>query len=235
MKIFSISDLHLSNACPKPMDIFGQTWNNYWEKIKLDWQNNVSQEDLVLIAGDISWATKLDDALVDLEDISSLNGTKIIIKGNHEHWWNSYSKVKEVLPKTMFAIQNNALLFDKYIICGTRGWVLPNNKSTADDLKIYNRELIRLKLTLDEATKIYNKNPNEYKIILMLHYPPFNVLWQDSEVTNLISSYPVSHVLYGHLHGKDCRTQDVIYKNDIPYHITSCDQINFRLKLIAED
>ena len=234
MKIFSISDLHLSINNPKPMDIFGGAWDNYWDNIKIDWQSKVSAEDVVLIGGDISWATKLENAVSDLQVISELNGTKVIIRGNHDYWWSSYAKVNNILPESLFAIQNNALLFGNHIICGTRGWTILNHKSNDDDKKIYARELIRLKLTLDDAKKLKEQNPTA-KIILMMHYPPFNALWQDSEYTDLISEYDIEAVIYGHLHGKDCRTQPVIMKNEIPYYITSCDQVDNKLVLISSD
>ena len=234
MKIFSISDLHLSINNPKPMDIFGGAWDNYWDNIKLDWQSKVSDEDIVLIGGDISWATKLEDAIPDLTEIANLNGKKVIIRGNHDFWWSSYAKVNKILPESMFAIQNNAKLFGNHIICGTRGWTILNHKSNDEDRKIYARELIRLKLTLDEASKLQS-NDDSYKIILMLHYPPFNAMWQDSEYTELISQYNVHSVIYGHLHGKDCRTLPIIMKNDIPYYITSCDQVSNNVVLISSD
>lgn len=229
MNIYAISDLHLSINNPKPMDIFGGAWDNYWEKIKEDWQAKVQTEDVVLISGDISWALKLEDAIPDLNEINSLPGKKIIIRGNHDYWWASYNKVKNILPNSILAIQNNAIALDNCIVCGTRGWTIPTANSTEQDKKIYSRELIRLKMTLDEAKKI---NTNNLPIILMVHYPPFNVLWQDSEVTKLVEEYNVSKVVYGHLHGKDCRSQSLILKNEIPYILTSCDQVNNKLQLI---
>lgn len=232
MKVYSISDLHLSINNPKPMNIFGESWDNYWEEIQADWIEKVSEEDLVLISGDISWAMKLQDASPDLIEINKLPGKKVIIRGNHDYWWSSYSKVKEILPHNMYAIQNNAIKFGDFIICGTRGWTVQNPKSTADDIKIINRELIRLQMTLDEAQKM--KEKDEQEIILMMHYPPFNAQWQDSQFTDIISKYPVQAVTYGHLHGKNCRTKDIVIKNDIPYILTSCDQVNNKLQLLAE-
>ena len=201
MKVFAISDLHLSINNPKPMDIFGGNWDNYWDKIKKNWSEVVSPDDVVLISGDISWALKLEDAIPDLQEIASLAGKKIIIRGNHDYWWSSYRKVKNILPSSIFAIQNNAIKFDDFIICGTRLWTMPTANSSEHDKKIYERELIRLKMTLDEAKKLSEDN---LPIILMLHYPPFNALWQDNEITALINQYEnVKHVIYGHLHGKD--------------------------------
>ncbi len=230
MKVFAISDLHLSINNPKPMDIFGGSWDNYWDKIKNNWNKVVCDNDIVLIGGDISWALKLEDAIPDLQEIDTLPGKKVIIRGNHDYWWASYNKVKNILPKSIFAIQNNAIKFDEFVVCGTRGWTIPTTNSTEQDKKIYARELIRLKMTLDEAQKL---SEDKLPIILMLHYPPFNALWQDSDFTDIIKQYPlVQKVTYGHLHGKDCRTQDIILKNNIPYHLTSCDQVKNELQLI---
>ncbi len=232
MKVFAISDLHLSINNPKPMDIFGGNWDNYWDKIKKNWSEVVSPDDVVLISGDISWALKLEDAIPDLQEIASLAGKKIIIRGNHDYWWSSYRKVKNILPSSIFAIQNNAIKFDDFIICGTRLWTMPTANSSEHDKKIYERELIRLKMTLDEAKKLSEDN---LPIILMLHYPPFNALWQDNEITTLINQYEnVKHVIYGHLHGKDCRAKDIVIKNNTPYHLTSCDQVNNTLQLIYD-
>lgn len=232
MKVFAISDLHLSINNPKPMDIFGGAWDNYWEKIKDSWNEVVGSNDIVLISGDISWALKLEDAIPDLNEIDTLAGKKVIIRGNHDYWWSSYSKVKQVLPQNIFAVQNNAIDFGDVVVCGTRCWTIPTANSSEHDKKIYSRELIRLKMTLDDAAKLAK---DDKPIILMLHYPPFNVLWQDSEITELIEQYKnVKHVIYGHLHGKDCRAKDLIVKNDIPYHLTSCDQVDNKLQLIFD-
>ena len=125
MKVFAISDLHLSVNNPKPMDIFGPAWENYIEKIFVDWREKVGEEDLVLLAGDFSWAMKLEDSIADFQMLEDLPGKKIIIRGNHDYWWNSISAVRKILPKNFYAIQNDALKFGKFIICGTRLWNLP--------------------------------------------------------------------------------------------------------------
>ena len=125
MAIFALSDLHLPLGIDKPMDIFGGNWEGYTDKIIENWKAKVSADDIVLIAGDISWAMKLDEAKADLEWIDKLPGKKIIIKGNHEYWWKSISAVRELLPASMMAIQNDAIKIDNYVICGTRGWNVP--------------------------------------------------------------------------------------------------------------
>ena len=214
MKIFAISDLHLSINNPKPMDIFGGNWDNYIDVISNNWKNMISNEDVVLISGDISWAMYLEDAVPDLKFIRTLPGKIVILRGNHDYWWKSITAVRSVLPENMFAIQNDSILFENVIVCGTRGWTVPENNEhkTADDEKIYNRELIRLKLALNNA-KIKQKNGE--KLICMLHYPPFNSKRQDSDFTKLLEEYKVDYCVYGHLHGSDCRAEIITQKNGI--------------------
>lgn len=223
MKIFAISDLHLSAKVDKPMDIFGGAWDNYWGVIKNNWIKNVSDEDIVLIAGDISWAMFLNDAIPDLEDIASLPGRKIMIKGNHDYWWGSLSKVKSVLPPSIYVIQNDALRLDGYVFFGSRGWTCPDKKWTEEDQKIYNRESERLKLSLQCAKKIMQEGD---KLVGMMHFPPFNTLREDSLFTEIFEKGEVRTVVYGHLHGKNCRVSPKVVKNGVEYYLTSCDQIN---------
>ena len=228
MNIFAISDLHLSLCGAKPMDIFGETWDNYLEKIEKDWREKVTEDDLVLLAGDHSWAMKLEDAIFDLKFIENLSGTKIITKGNHDYWWDSYSMLKQALPKNIIALQNNATKFGNFVICGTRGWTVPEpNAVVAEhDKKIYDRELIRLELSLKSALTLKQDGD---KLIVMIHYPPFNSKIEDSDFTNLMEKYYVDKVVYGHLHGKKTRVKDKIFKNGIEYILTSCDLIGNKL------
>ena len=143
MKIFAISDLHLCLSGAKPMDIFGGPWENYLEEIKTDWNTKVSDDDIVLMCGDLSWALKLEEATKDLEYLSSLKGRKIIIRGNHDYWWKSISALRKELPKDIYPLQNDAIKIGEYIIAGSRGWVVPEpNKQYLDqDKKLYAREL----------------------------------------------------------------------------------------------
>lgn len=219
MKIYAISDLHLSSACNKPMDIFGGNWDNYWEDICNNWRVKITSDDVVLISGDISWAMNMRDAIPDLDAIGTLPGKKIIIKGNHDYWWSSYKKVCEALPNDMHVIQNNAIKIGGYIFCGTRLWSCVFK--TEQDKKVYEHELLRLKFTLDAGSALGSE-----PIILMLHYPPFNAQYQDNEVTELISDYNVKAVVYGHLHGNDVRAKHIVDKAGLKYYLTSCDQIN---------
>ena len=224
MKIYAISDLHLSNSCDKPMDIFGGHWEGYTEKIISNWKQKVTDEDLVLIAGDISWAMKLEEAQADLNWIDKLPGKKIIIKGNHEYWWKSISAVREILPSSIMAIQNDAIKVGDYIICGTRGWTVPekDKELEPEDLKIYKREVERLKLTLMSAKVL--KGETDLKIIAMMHFPPYNTDKEQSEFTKLFEEYGVETVVFGHLHGYvNCDLVSNI--NGVTYYFTSCDHI----------
>ena len=234
LKIFAISDLHLSFGSNKPMEVFGGNWENYLEQIQADWAEKVGDEDLVLIAGDISWAMKLEETKLDFEFLAKLKGKKVIIRGNHDFWWSSISNVRDRLPENVFAIQNDAMKFGDVIICGTRGWTVPEdiNNQSAEDEKIYKRELIRLELTLQSAQKL---RQNGEQIICMIHYPPFNSSRKESEFTALFEKFGVSKVVYGHLHGGKSRANLQLTINNIEYYLTSCDQINNRLVLVNGD
>jgi len=225
MRIFAISDLHLSGANPKPMDIFGRKWENHWEKIKHNWRELVQDEDVVLIPGDISWAMKLHQALVDLNAIGELPGRKIIVRGNHDYWWNSISKIRDNLPLGMYIIQNDSVFLEGIHFCGTRSWDMPGGKDDAeDDLKIFKRELERLKMSLSTAKSAEN-------IIVLLHFPPFNEKGKPSEMLEIMNEYKVSHVVYGHLHGHSYKAIEGNI-DGINYHLVSCDYLDFIPKLI---
>ncbi len=227
MKVYSISDLHLSVNNPKPMDIFGPTWEGYLDKIFSQWKEKILEDDLVLLAGDFSWAMKLEDAVSDFELMKDLPGKKIIIRGNHDYWWKSISAVRGILPEGFYAVQNDALKFGGYIVCGTRLWNLPvtSKVMTAENEKIYKRELLRLEMTLQNAVKL---KENDEKIICMLHYPPFTFKEEDNEVTALLEKYGVYKVVYGHIHAY-CKQNLVLEKNGIIYYLTSCDIVGNRI------
>ena len=229
MKIFAISDLHLCLSGAKPMDVFGSCWENYLEIIKNDWNSKVEEEDYVLMAGDMSWALKLEEASHDLKYLNSLKGNKIIIRGNHDYWWKSISALRKELPKSIIPLQNDAFKIGNYIIAGTRGWTIPerNKQLSEEDEKIFKRELIRLELSLQFANNL--KTSDKDVIIAMIHYPPFNSCFDDSDFTKLLEKYNVKKVVYGHLHGGIARTFLTSQKNGIEYFLTSCDKLNNKL------
>ena len=242
MRIFAISDLHLSLSCPeKDMSVFGPNWEDYQEKIKTHWQSIVKDEDLVLIAGDISWAMRLDQACIDLEFIHSLNGSKVISKGNHDYWWSSRTKVKKILPSSIQAVHHNAIDIDNVSICATRfGDSLDFNFDSIVDVnpsqikqqdpkekeKIYIRELNRLEIALKEL------NQSAAIKIAMVHYPPISLDLKDNPATRLLEKYQVNFCVFGHLHNVKKGTYFGT-KNNVHYMFTSCDYLNFTPILIT--
>ncbi|MBC2582232.1 metallophosphoesterase [Clostridium sp. DJ247] len=222
MALFAISDLHLDLTGEKPMDIFGNKWFKHDEKIKNNWIKKITDEDTVLIAGDISWSMKIEDGMNDLKWIHELPGKKIIVKGNHDYWWSSITKLNNLYEDMKF-IQNNFFTYEDYGICGTRGWTCPGGENFSEhDNKIYIRELMRLKLSLDSAKK------NGYdKLIVMIHYPPMNEKLMDSGFVQIFSEYNVEKVIYGHLHGPSLAKAFTGEKDGIDYILTSGDFISF--------
>ena len=153
MSLYALSDLHLSMFRNKPMDKFGDNWKNHHEKIKFNWQKRVNENDTVIIAGDVSWAMNIEEVTPDFEFIKGLNGNKIIFQGNHDYWWNSNSKVRKVFPEFTF-VKNDFAIYENYAICGSRGWVCPNDTMFSEsDEKLYKREIIRVGLSIESAIK----------------------------------------------------------------------------------
>ena len=230
MKIFAISDLHISTNTNKPMDVFGGNWEGYLDKIFADWESKVSPDDLVLIGGDISWAMNIDDAREDVNLLAKLKGKKIMIKGNHDYWWSAIGKVRDMLPEGVFALQNDCVKIDNVIICGSRCWSVPGSPDFDErDNKIYLREAERLKLSFNAVKKIREEGD---KVIALVHYPPFNVKREASLFTELFKENKVDAVVYGHLHGKSVRSDKLVIKDGVKYYLTSCDQVDNKLQEI---
>jgi len=225
LKIFAISDLHLSFQTDKPMDVFGDNWAGYEDKILRDWNAKVGINDVGIIAGDISWAMRMNETKQDFEYLSKLNGLKIIIRGNHDYWWSSITKVRENLPPNVIALQNDSIKLGNYVFAGTRGWRVPERKQTQkpDDKKIFDREIIRFEMSLKDAQ---SKVQDGDVLVSILHYPPFNAMRDESPFTQLCQQYGVRVCIYGHLHGKGGRTELVTHKNGTTYYLTSCDLLN---------
>lgn len=227
MRVFAISDLHLSINNPKPMNIFGPTWENYVDDIFADWDKKVTDDDMVIVAGDISWAMNLEDAVCDLELIGKNKGKKIIVRGNHDYWWSTISKVRGVLPPNFYALQNDAIKIEDKVFCGSRAWSVPEKgEPTPEDKKILDREVIRLRMSFENAKALAT---NGEKIIAILHYPPFNSKREDSDFTRLIEEFGITTVVYGHLHGNQCKSDLIVNKNGVTYYLTSCDKLGNKL------
>lgn len=200
MKIFALADVHLSFSTSKPMDVFGPEWSNHHLLIAENWSRLVGPEDWVLICGDISWAMYLSEAEEDIKFLAQLPGKKILIRGNHDYWWKSISKVRKALPEGVLAIQNDYVPLGNLAVCGTRGWILPNDQMSEQDKKIYSREIIRAEISLSKAEKDGFKEK-----IFMLHYPPFQNRVLDPGFKRLFDAYGVRWCAYGHMHGSDHR------------------------------
>ncbi len=228
MNVYAISDFHLSINNPKPMNIFGPVWDNYLEIIERDWAEKVTEDDVVLISGDLSWAMKIEDAKADIDYIGALKGHKIIIRGNHDYWWKSISAVRAMLPNGMYAVQNDALKIGNIIVCGTRLWSTPepNRQMAEADKIIYDRELIRLRMSLDAAAKLRGEDD---RLVVMLHYPPFNSTFSATVFTDAIAEYSPDAVVYGHLHGTSGRVCRKLAIGGVPYYLTSCDLVGNKL------
>lgn len=234
MKVYAISDLHLSFDSDKPMDVFGEKWENYESKIKENVKNVVGDNDILLIAGDLSWAMTMAETKKDFDYIASLNGKKIIVRGNHDYWWKSISNIRdEFVDKEVYALQNDSIKFENFVVAGTRGWVIPEagKGMSEQDQKIYNRELIRLEMALINAQTKMNDGDC---LIVLIHYPPFNSTLDDNEFTALMEKYKVQYCVYGHLHGKTKYSLPITEKNGVKYILSSCDKIGFNPILIVE-
>lgn len=228
MGIYAISDLHLALGIEKPMDIFGARWANYMEKLKKYWEDTISPDDYVIIPGDISWATYLDQAVADFRYIEALPGRKIISKGNHDYWWTTLSKLEQFLKKNNFTtiqfMHNNSFRVGDTVLCGTRGWKCPGDDDfSQEDSKIYNRELQRLELSLKSIS-----NADGACIIVSLHYPPFNARREISGFVELMHRYGVKICIYGHLHGEGFRGAVTGIVEDIDFRFVSADYLDFR-------
>lgn len=224
MAIFAMSDLHLPLGIHKPMDIFGSGWENYVDKISENWKKTVGETDTVLIGGDVSWATYLEEALPDFRFINELPGQKIIAKGNHDYWWTTAAKLaafkEENELSTISFLHNNSILCEGYAISGTRGWRSPfESDFSGEDRKIYEREMMRLTLSLKEGAKLSEKR------ICMMHYPP------DVGFDEILTEYNVLFCVYGHLHGRNAWNKFAQSERDI---LVSADYLAFMPKQITE-
>lgn len=209
------------------MEVFGDGWQGYLDKISADWRSKVTDADTVLLAGDLSWAMKLDEAVLDAAFLHNLPGTKVIIRGNHDYWWSSYNKIKCALPKDIIPLQNNAVRLPcGVVLCGSRGWTIPTPDSPDEDVRIFSRELVRMQLALTEAHKLLQDGD---ELIAMIHYPPFVGRFEPTPMTQLFDDFRVDKVVYGHIHGRNSFHKREVMIHAIPYYLTSCDMTDFQL------
>ena len=240
MSIFTISDLHLStlDSTNKSMEIFGNRWKDYQNRIEINWRRLVSENDTVIIPGDISWALSLDEARSDLIFLNSLPGKKILGKGNHDFWWSTMKKHGEFFAKndisTISFLFNNALTVEDKIIAGTRGWYhdedaqgMPDN---TDFEKLVARETQRLKLSLEAAKKLKEEHPQKQTVVFM-HFPPFWNGKESESIISLLTEYGIHDVYFGHIHGNYTVPAEFSYK-EINMRIISADYLGFTPKIV---
>lgn len=255
MRIFALGDPHLSLARPKPMHIFGEQWRNHVHKMAEAWEALASpdetEDDILILAGDLSWALKPEDAQPDLAWIAALRGRKLIIRGNHDYWWHSVKKVRAMAGPTVEPLQASCVIINRIAFVGTRGWQCPGTESSLDlmeriesqksevgsqksehqaigyteqDLKIYEREVGRLRIGLEQA---HQRAADFDHLIVILHYPPMNNRREPSGFTQLLETYQADWCVYGHLHGEAIASAFNGQIGPTRYQLVSADSVGF--------
>ncbi len=225
MSLYTIADLHLCFSDPaKTMNIFAG-WENYQERIEENWRNTVSDEDTVVIAGDVSWGMSLQQAAADFRFINELPGKKIIIKGNHDYWWVTMKKMEDFFAAegfdTIKILHNNHYAYENYAVCGTRGWV--NMPGETQDEKVLRREVQRLETSIRSAVSA------GLEPLVFMHYPPIFAANFNYDILEILYRYNIKECYYGHIHGRSAH--ELCVKNtydDINFHLISGDYIQFK-------
>lgn len=234
MSMFVIADLHLSSDGSKSMEVFGPRWKDYRNKIERNWRAVVTPEDTVILPGDLFWSLRLEGTVEDFQFLENLPGRKLIGKGNHDFWWSTVSKMTAFLEKnnihSVEFLYNNAYLLEDCIVCGTRGWFVEEGQQhtvgDVDYLRIVNRELIRLRMSLDEAERLRRESGQELPILVFLHFPPVWGEFVCREIVDLLHEYHISTCYFGHIHGayyaKRCNEFE-----GIDFVLCAADYLNF--------
>ncbi len=226
MALYALADLHLATDVQKPMDVFGGRWQGYTEKIVRNWNAAVGPEDTVVLGGDISWGISLEEAKGDFALIESLPGKKLILKGNHDLWWETVSKMRRFLEAHGFSsidfLHNNCFFYGSTALCGTRGWPFEEDFTDPHNEKIFKRELIRLERSLQ-----LGKEADAEEIICFLHYPPLYSTFRCGEIIALLKDYGVKRCFYGHLHSGSLRFAVEGEHEGIEWRLVSGDNVNF--------
>ena len=222
MALYTIGDLHLSLAKEKPMDIFGDCWRNHDKKLREAF-SALTDDDLTVLCGDLSWGMSLEETCPDFQFVEALPGKKLILKGNHDYWWNTAAKIKRFFAdngiQSIDILHNNAFTYGEYAICGTRGWFYEEEKGGEHDAKIMRREIMRLEASLKAA--------GDKKKLVFLHYPPIYGNYRCEEILQLLKDYEVPLCCYGHIHGKGCGGAFNGWLGCTEFKLVSADYINF--------
>ena len=227
MSLFAIADTHLSFASNKPMDDF-EGWFNYTDRLKENWNKIIDDKDYVVIAGDISWAMNFDELKADFDYINQLNGKKIILKGNHDYWWNTMSKMNKFIEENNFntisILHNNAFDFDDFSVCGSRGWFFDSDEEQNE--KVLNREVMRIKASIESALNCEK--------IVFLHYPPVYENQCCEEIVSLLKEKGIKKCYYVHIHGVAAKYAFDDNYDGIDFKLISADRLDFMPLLIKK-
>ena len=219
MALYAMGDTHLSLGTDKPMDVFGGGWTGYVDKLREGFAQ-VAPEDTVVVCGDISWGMSLEQARADFAFLDALPGRKILLKGNHDYWWNTAAKMHAFFAEngftTLHLLHNNCQLYGDLALCGTRGWFYEET----GDQKVFNRELIRLEASLKAA--------GEREKLCFLHYPPLYQGYRCQEIIDLMERYGATRCYYGHLHGGSHRLAVSGRQGGVEYHLVAADYLGFQ-------
>ena len=222
MALYTIGDLHLSLGGSKPMDIFGDKWANHVERLRESF-SHLTADDVTVLAGDLSWGISLEESLPDFQFIDALPGRKIILKGNHDYWWGTATKMKKFFEahgiESIDILFNNCFFYGDYALCGTRGWFYEEAGGEAHDRKIMLREVGRLETSLKAA--------GDKTKLVFLHYPPKYLGYECPEILDLLDAYHVPLCCYGHIHSRGCRSAFQGMYHDTEFRLLSADYISF--------
>lgn len=228
MALYAIGDTHLSLGVNKPMDVFGGAWAGYQEKLAQG-LSALRPEDVLVIAGDVSWGMSLEESEADFAFLDAFPGTKLLLKGNHDYWWNTAAKMERFFAEKGFSslriLHNNCHYYGDVALCGTRGWFYEEEKA-GQNQKVFNRELIRLEASLKAA--------GEAEKLCFLHYPPFYTGYRCEPILELLERYQVRACYYGHLHGASHRLALQGKHGSVEYYMISADYLKFTPEKILE-
>ena len=220
--LYAIGDLHLSLGTAKPMDVFGGAWVGYMDKLQQGIEV-IKPEDTTVLLGDVSWALDLQEAARDFAWIDQIPGRKIILKGNHDYWWNTATKFSNFCKENGFSdihlLNNNHFEYDGWAICGTRGWFFEEERSAEHDEKVFRRELLRLETSL--------KSAGDLPKMVFLHYPPRYKGYTCEPLLEILHKYDVRRCYYGHLHGASHSLAMEGLWEGIEYKLVSADRLLF--------
>ncbi len=229
MALYTLGDLHLAFGAPKPMDVFGGRWEGYAEKIRQS-LSGLQPEDTLVIPGDFCWALGLEESAPDFEFLNSFPGRKLLVKGNHDYWWNTVSKFTKFCREhgfeNIYLLHNNCFFYGDLALCGTRGWFFEEDKNGTHDEKVFRRELIRLETSLRAA--------GESRKICFLHYPPRYRGYTCPEILELLRKYQVEACYYGHLHGDSHKLALEGPCDGTDFRLVASDYVNFKMVKIME-